>query len=168
VETRDPVVVLTDRPVLTDPLARAFLATARTATLATIRPDGRPRLVPICFVLGGDDAAGRPRLYSPVDEKPKRTDDPADLARIRDIRGRPDVALLIDRWDEDWARLGWLRCDATAALLDPDTSDIVAVERATAIDALRGKYPQYADHRLEERPIIRLTVTSSSSWGALG
>ena len=37
---------------------RAFLAAARTATLATIAPSGRPRLVPICFVVGADAAGG--------------------------------------------------------------------------------------------------------------
>ena len=34
---------------------RAFLESARTATLATIAPDGVPRLVPICFVVGDDE-----------------------------------------------------------------------------------------------------------------
>jgi uncharacterized pyridoxamine 5'-phosphate oxidase family protein len=43
---------------------RVFLAEARRAVLATIAPDGRPRLVPICFVLD----PGRPILYTPLDE----------------------------------------------------------------------------------------------------
>ena len=60
---------------------RTFLATARRAVLGTIAPDGRPRLVPICFVLALDE----PVLYSPLDDKPKRNDDPLALARIRDI-----------------------------------------------------------------------------------
>ncbi|MGH2489397.1 MAG: pyridoxamine 5'-phosphate oxidase family protein, partial [Candidatus Limnocylindria bacterium] len=33
------------------PAARAFLAGARRAILATVAPDGRPRLVPVCFAL---------------------------------------------------------------------------------------------------------------------
>ena len=32
--------------------ARTFVEAARRATLATIAADGRPRLVPVCFVLG--------------------------------------------------------------------------------------------------------------------
>jgi len=64
---------------------RRFLAAGRSATLATLATDGRPRLVPICFVVAADDASGRPRLYSPLDEKPKRTDDPRALARVRDL-----------------------------------------------------------------------------------
>lgn len=154
--------------VLIDRTERAFLAAARTATLATIRPDGRPRLVPVCFVLGDDDAIGRPRLYSPIDEKLKRSGEPAALARVRDIVARPGVSLLVDRWDEDWARLGWLRCDGTAELIDPGTNDdAILDERTIAIDALREKYPQYAGHRLEDRPIIRLTIEGASRWGAL-
>ena len=42
-----------------------FVSEARTATLGTIAEDGRPRLVPICFVLDGDV------LFTPIDEKPK-------------------------------------------------------------------------------------------------
>ncbi len=63
------------------PAARAFLAGARRAILATVAPDGRPRLVPVCFALApDDDARGRPILYTPLDEKPKRVGDPHHLA----------------------------------------------------------------------------------------
>ena len=75
---------------------RAFLSAARRATLATIAPDERPRLVPICFVL--DPHADPPVLYSPIDDKPKRSTDPFALARVRDIVARPDVTILVDRW----------------------------------------------------------------------
>ena len=64
---------------------RAFLESARRAVLATIAPDGHPRLVPICFVLDRRAAV----LYTPIDDKPKRDDDPLALARVRDIAGRP-------------------------------------------------------------------------------
>src|SRR4029079_10393886 len=84
---------------------RAFAAAARTATLATIAPSGRPRLVPICFVLGEDDDLGRPRLYTPLDDKPKRTADPHELARVQDLLVLPEASLLVDRWSEDWSRL---------------------------------------------------------------
>ena len=162
-EARAPVRILIDDE------ARMFLASARTGTLATIRPDGRPRLVPICFVLGDDDPTGRPRLYTPIDEKPKRAHEPGELARVRDIIARPDVEILVDRWDEDWTRLGWLRCKGTATPLDSTSdADAPADERSRAIASLRTKYPQYADHRLEKRPLIRITIASSSRWGALG
>ena len=138
----------------------AFLAAARTATLATIAPNGSPRLVPVCFVVrDGTD------LYVPLDEKPKRTEDPRDLARVRDILERPSVALLVDRWSEDWSELGWLRIRGDASLVEPADEP---AEHAAVVAELRAKYPQYAAHRLEDRPLIRIRVTGTSSWGSVG
>jgi PPOX class probable F420-dependent enzyme len=138
---------------------RAFVAGARTATLVTAAADGVPRPVPICFVLDPVAAV----LYTPLDEKPKRTDDPHDLARVHDIEARPDVAILVDRWDEDWTRLAWVRCTGQAALLEPG-----AAGHPGAVMALRAKYPQYATQRLEDRPVIRVSIDRVSSWGAVG
>jgi PPOX class probable F420-dependent enzyme len=154
---------MSTEPLLT-PTELGFLAAARTAVLATIDDGGMPRLVPICFVV-----AESPRLvvHSPLDEKPKRVADPHDLERVRDILERPVVALLIDRWSEDWSRLGWLRLQGIAELVEPEDA-AVAREHATAVAALREKYPQYENHRLEDRPLIRIAVERSRSWGNLG
>jgi hypothetical protein len=32
---------------------------------------------------------------------------------------------------------------------------------------LRAKYVQYATHRLEERPLIRIDIQAVRSWGSL-
>lgn len=136
-----------------------FLAAARSAVLATIDPSGRPRLVPVCFVVHGP--AATPTIWSPIDDKPKRVTDPRQLARVRDIVERPAVSLLVDRWDEDWARLAWLRVHGTAEVVDRDP------DRAAILAALRAKYPQYADHDLEGRPTIRIVPTAAVSWGDL-
>jgi PPOX class probable F420-dependent enzyme len=133
---------------------RRFLASARTATLATIAGDGRPRLVPICFVLV-DDA-----VWSPLDEKPKAVRDVRSLARVRDVLERPTVSLLVDRWSEDWSELAWLRLHGRASLVDPE-----AVPGAV-LAALREKYPQYRDHRLEARPMIAIAIDSALRWSA--
>ena len=145
---------------------RAFLAAARTATLATIAPDGRPRLVPICFVVSPDSPDGRPRLHSPLDDKPKRSDDPHELARDRDLLVLPNATLLVDRWSEDWDRLAWLRLETRAELLEPEPRE--RAEHEAAVEALRVKYPQYGTHRLEDRPILRFTVIRTVGWGDLG
>ena len=144
--------------MLTEP-ERAFLMTTRRAVLATIRPDGRPRLVPICFVLDPE----RPVLYTPLDDKPKRDDDPLALARVRDIATDPRVTVLADRWDEDWSRLAWLRIDGLAAVVAPGASG-----HAAAVQALRTKYPPYRTHGLESRPVIAVTVERTTGWGLLG
>lgn len=143
----------------------AFLAAARRATLATTAPDGRARLVPICFVLAEtrDDPHG-PALYTPLDEKPKQMRDPHRLGRVLDIERNAAVSVLVDRWDEDWSHLAWLRCDGRAGLIEPGSAP---AERETAIAALRAKYPQYAGHALEERPLIRVVIQRAVGWGDL-
>ena len=132
-----------------------FVSRARTATLGTIAEDGRPRLVPICFVLDEDV------LFTPIDQKPKEATDLRQLARVRDIERRADVTVLVDQWDEDWNHLAWLRIDGRASLAED------AEERALASAALRAKYPQYAGHDLEHRPLIRIAIERTRSWGDL-
>lgn len=139
---------------------RACLEHARSAVLVTIAAGGRPRPVPICFVLD----PGRPVLYTPLDEKPKTVDDPRRLARVRDIETDPRVAVLVDRWDEDWGRLAWLRCEGVASVVEAAAT---SATRTASIAALREKYPQYTEHDLETRPLIRVTIERCTSWGAL-
>jgi PPOX class probable F420-dependent enzyme len=138
------------------PADRALLAEARRATLATIDPRGRARLVPICFVVDGDV------MWSPLDEKPKAVTDMRSLARVRDIAERPEVTVLVDRWSEDWTRLGWVRLHGSVQLVE---ADAVA---AGVIPLLRARYPQYDDHDLEHRPMLRITIEHVTSWFAAG
>jgi PPOX class probable F420-dependent enzyme len=138
---------------------RGLLHESRRATLATIAPDGQPRLVPCCFALGSEE--GELVVDTPIDAKPKASDDPMRLARIGDILRDPRVTLLVDRWDEDWRRLAWLRIEGTARVLMPDDSG-----HDDAVIALRERYPQYATHPLEMLPVIRITPTRHSGWTA--
>ena len=155
----------TPPPILT-PAERRFLDARRTAVLATTGTDGRPRLVPICFVVAfRDDTLGRPVLHTPIDEKPKTDPDPHQLQRVEDLLAIPEITLLVDRWDEDWTQLAWLRLYGRGELLEPEPRS--AAEHGAAVRALRAKYPQYADHALERRPIIRLTIDRARSWGAI-
>ena len=75
--------------------ARERFAAARVARLATADAGGRPHLVPVVFAVEGD------RVYSVVDAKPKRT---TALRRLRNVAENPCVALLVDHYEEDWAR----------------------------------------------------------------
>ena len=52
---------------LGDPHVIERLENDKIIWLSTVRPDGRPHLVPCCFALDGDVA------YSVVDHKPKRS-----------------------------------------------------------------------------------------------
>src|SRR5438552_4391082 len=85
--------------------ARGRFASARIARLGTVRPDGAPHLVPVIFALEGDT------VWLVVDEKPKRDH---ELQRVVNVRGEPRVSLLVDRYDEDWDLLWWVRADGCA------------------------------------------------------
>jgi PPOX class probable F420-dependent enzyme len=106
---------------------------ARLGTLA----HGAPRLVPIVFTWH----AGR--IWSPIDAKPKRGDDPLSLARVGDVRRDPRVCVLLDHYEADWSRLWWLRLDGDAEVVSADSPGADA-GLAGAAQALRAKYPQYA------------------------
>ncbi len=142
---------------------RRFVDSSRRAVLATQAPDGRPRLVPICFALSSPRPDGVDRLYTPIDEKPKRSLDPHDLARVRDILAHPAVTVLVDRWSEDWAELEWLRLEGDAEMLEPGDA---AGEHRTAVALLRSRYPQYAGQDLDARPVLRIVVTRVLRWAA--
>jgi PPOX class probable F420-dependent enzyme len=137
----------------------AFLDGTRRAVLGTVTADGAPRLVPVCFALL--EFRDGQVIVSALDEKPKRPGDLHRLARVRDIEERPRVSLLADRWDEDWARLAWLRVDATASLMEPGHP-----AHPEAVRALRAKYEPYRAHRLEAKPIIRLEPIGTTWWSA--
>lgn len=145
----------THRPNVIDASERAYLRRARVARLATADIDGRPNVVPICFALVDDT------LVSAVDEKPK-DGDPSALRRLRDVAENPRVALVVDHYRTDWSALGWVQIRGTATRCDPGASGHDA-----AVEALRSKYDQYADHDLASRPILRIDPGSVVTWGTI-
>lgn len=132
---------------------RRLFERTRRGFLATADDEGRPAAVPVCFAL----LDGRP--VTPVDEKPKAVD-PRDLRRLRDVRANPRVCLTVDRYEETWTNLAWAQLRGTATVLESDADD-----HADAVRALRTKYDQYEDHRLETRPLIRIDPGHVVSWG---
>lgn len=109
---------------------RERVRAARVARLATVRPDGSPHLVPICFAL----TAGDTRVVSSVDDKPKST---PELQRLANVRANPAVTLLVDHYEEDWPRVWWVRVDGRGRVVEDGP------ERDEANAVLRAKYEQY-------------------------
>ncbi|MFQ5915279.1 MAG: TIGR03668 family PPOX class F420-dependent oxidoreductase [Nitrospinota bacterium] len=141
-----------------------FLETARVGHLATADAKGRPHVVPVVFVL--DEG----RIYTPIDGKPKGA--PRKLRRIVNITENPHVAFLVDRYDENWAKLGFVLVRGTASILSagrpaPDQAKEEEYRRAETL--LRKKYPQYETVSLggQEGLIIRITPESCATWGRL-
>lgn len=134
------------------PAARELLATARTAHLATSDQYARPHVVPIVFVWRD------PLLYTALDRKPKREDDWHALRRVRNIETNGRVAIVVDRYEEDWSRLAWVLLEGVATILESGD------ERDQAAGWLREKYAQYEAVSLEGRPVVRVAVERSVEW----
>lgn len=129
---------------------RERVGAARVARLATVDAEGRPHLVPVCFVLLGDV------VYSAVDDKPKRH---PSLRRLANIEATGRASVLVDEYREDWSALWWVRLDGTGrAVEDP-------AERARAVAALCAKYPQYTTQP-PTGPVLAVTIERWSAWSA--
>ena len=132
---------------------RRFLNRRKVAHLATADARGTPHVVPVCFAIEGE------ALYITIDEKPKQADVP--LKRLRNIAENPAVAVVVDRYDDDWTRLGWVMLRGLAEILaDGD-------EHARAQALLRARYPQLNDMDIGSLPVIALRIERVTSWGNL-
>jgi PPOX class probable F420-dependent enzyme len=131
---------------------RRFLAQQRIAHLATADRRAVPHVVPVCFAV----AAGT--LYITIDEKPKRG---TALKRLKNIAENPAVAVIVDRYDEDWTRLGWVMLRGRAEILGEGQ------EHQDAQDLLRARYPQLAAMQITAYPVIAVRIERTTSWGDL-
>jgi PPOX class probable F420-dependent enzyme len=130
--------------------ARARLALARSAHLATADRRGRPHVVPICFALE------RETLYTAIDNKPKGG---GPLRRLENITANPRVSVLADHYeDEDWAALWWVRADGVARIVG---------NAPHAIELLRARYEQYRESP-PFGPVIAIAVERWSGWAGSG
>ena len=137
------------------PEAERFVKCARVAHLASIlRLAGQPHVVPVCFALV------KGRIYVGLDAKPKSVD-PLRLRRVRNITQNPRVSFLVDRYSEDWTKLGYVMITGEAELCSRDEEGLAAVA------ALRAKYPQYQEMLRDDAPVLRITPKRASTWGDL-
>ncbi|HEY7243170.1 MAG TPA: TIGR03668 family PPOX class F420-dependent oxidoreductase [Xanthobacteraceae bacterium] len=132
---------------------RAFVLQQKVARLATADARGIPHVVPVCFAITGH------ALYITVDEKPKTTF--TALKRLRNIAENPAVTLVVDRYDEDWALLGWVMLHGRAEILTGGT------EHRQAQALLRTRYPQLERMDIARCPVIAVRLERATSWGNL-
>jgi len=128
-------------PSLPPAIAEERLGQARIGRLATVTPDGRPHVVPVCFALHDG------QIFTAVDAKPKAT---RALQRLANIRAHGSASLLVDHYEDDWTRLWWVRVDG-AARID---------ESEPGLDARAAKYAQYRD----QRPHGQLIAIAPERW----
>jgi len=132
--------------------ALEFLTGSRVARLATIRPDGRPHIVPITFAVTDGT------IVTMIDHKPKTT---SRVQRLRNIEANPSVSVLVDQWAEDWERLRWVRADGTARIHSED--DVWRKAR----EVLIAKYTQYADQP-PQGVAIAISIDGVTGWASSG
>jgi PPOX class probable F420-dependent enzyme len=126
-----------------------MLEDQRVGHLAFVDAADRPRVLPVTFAIA-DDA-----VWSAIDEKPKRSAEPA---RLRYLRRRPEAALCLDVYDDDWSRLAWVQLIGRV--------DVLAVEEGPAgLEALTAKYAPYREAS-PPGPLLRLDVERTLCWRA--
>jgi PPOX class probable F420-dependent enzyme len=108
------------------------LERARVARLGLIDDEGRPRVLPVTYAVAGGE------LVTVVDQKPKRVEGER-LARVRWLRSRPQAALTIDHYREDWSQLAWVQALGSIRILDP----------ASAPEAMAALTERYAPYRAQ-------------------
>jgi PPOX class probable F420-dependent enzyme len=118
-----------------------ILQRARIARLSTVDDKHHmPHIVPVVFVF--DDNY----YYIPIDKKRKKQD-PEKLKRVRNIQENPNVALLIDEYNEDWRKLVFVMIQGKANLLkqgeEQDNNNNQILEKVHKL--LYQKYSQYKD-----------------------
>jgi PPOX class probable F420-dependent enzyme len=133
---------------------RRFLAHRKIAHLATADSRGVPHVVPVCFTVSEST------LYITIDEKPKRHPGTA-LKRLRNIADNSVVAVVVDRYDEDWSLLGWVMLRGHAEILTGGT------EHNTAQALLRSRYLQLNAMQIAQHPVIAVRIERTTSWGNL-
>jgi PPOX class probable F420-dependent enzyme len=131
--------------------AGELLASERVARLAYVDDEDLPRALPVTFAVAGD------AVWSAIDEKPKRRPEPA---RVEALRRRPEAALLVDVYDDDWSRLAWVQLLGHVDVLPANSAP-------EAMEALARKYAPYAE-RTPPGPLLRLSVERARQWRSTG
>jgi PPOX class probable F420-dependent enzyme len=144
-------------PVAIAPEIEAFIKKLKVGRLATADAEGRPSVVPVCFVLVDG------YFYSPIDEKRKRVSW-GRLKRLRNIEANAAVSLVIDRYEDDWTALGYVLVRGRAETIAPRGR--YAKEHAAIVAKLRSRYPQYEHARIDQKPLIKISPDAVTLWTA--
>ena len=107
--------------------ANELLKSERVGRLGLLDDQGGPRVLPVTFALADG------RIWSAIDNKPKRASEPA---RLRFLRRDSRAALTVDRYSDDWEELAWVQVLGSVRVLE-------VAEGAAGLEALSAKYEQY-------------------------
>jgi PPOX class probable F420-dependent enzyme len=129
--------------------ANELLESARVARLGLLDEEDAPRVLPVTF------AVAEGRIWSAIDQKPKRANEPA---RLRFLRRDPRAALTVDRYSDDWGQLAWVQVLGRIEIVE-------VADGAAGLEALRAKYEPYRE-QAPPGPLLALEPQRYLWWRA--
>jgi PPOX class probable F420-dependent enzyme len=133
--------------VISDTYLKTIIDKATVARLATVDSECKPHVIPVVFVIDND------YYFIPIDKKTKRSK-PENLKRTKNIQQNPNVALLIDEYNEDWRKL-FIMIQGKASIIGGkqlEQNELALLEKAHKL--LSGKYVQYQEIGIGEYAIV--------------
>ncbi len=133
------------------PWADELLDGAPVARLGFVDDTGHPRVLPVTFAVTSG------LIWSAIDDKPKRSPEPARIAYMKqDSR----AALTVDHYSDDWDELAWVQALCETKIVEVD-------DEPDGRAALVAKYPQYRESS-PGGPLIRMNALRCLWWRASG
>ncbi len=135
--------------MINDACVKTIIDKARVARLATVDTECKPHVIPVVFVFDNDC------YFIPIDAKTKRSR-PEKLKRAKNIQQNPNVALLIDEYNENWRKLYFIMIQGKASIIGgkklEQQSELFLLEKAHKL--LSDKYLQYQEIGIGEYVIM--------------
>ena len=125
-------------------VVKEFVAAARVCRIASVRPGGEPHVIPVCPVFDGDST-----LYVDIGSR---------YTTAAALSADPRIAVLIDEYDDNWARL-------KGVLLRCRVEEAKGEELDGAWEMIREKFPAYKPIGWKPRLTLALRVYDWRQWG---
>jgi PPOX class probable F420-dependent enzyme len=129
--------------------ANELLESARVARLGLLDLEGAPRVLPVTFAVADG------RIWSAIDQKPKRAGEPA---RLRFLRRDARAALTVDRYSDDWEQLAWVQVLGRISIIE-------VADGQAGLAALSVKYEPYREEA-PPGPLLAMDPRRYLSWRA--
>jgi PPOX class probable F420-dependent enzyme len=135
--------------------ARNLVERSPVGHLSYLDERDRPRVLPVTYAVSGE------AMWTAIDRKPKQAP-PERIARVRYLRRRPEAALCVDHYEDDWSRLAWVQAIGSVEVFEPGSP---GDEERSALALLARKYPAYASDA-PDGPLIAVRPDRLLCWRA--
>ena len=136
------------------------LAASRLRPLRPRRPSGHRRMPAASRTSSRSASSSTAMIFIRLSTRNRSAPHRRNSNGFRNIRENPQVALVIDRYDEDWRKLAYVLVSGKARML------LSGAKHRKAVKLLRRKYSQYRKMRIDRLPMILIQPKRTTSWGA--